>query len=335
MALSNISSIYIRGNEPEAGVIDLSTVTSIVGGYQFDSGATYVTKFILSDDLTGYIGDKFLTTNKAMTELTIPAGVTSLANRSISGNSALKKLTILGRATTIGGDALVYSASSSTKLDIIYGRIGSPAANFAQSKGIAFADLTGDRYDGEVTFSGDCGNGVYFKLIENDTADTYTLYFYGTGTEIINGNTATELNAPWADYADKITKVVYRGSIESMGDYNVFDFSGLNSISANYFFTSAKKLQYVRLPALQYVRLPANIGTSARGMFNNNAALKAVSFGSAELVTSLRQALQASAIILLKMSIILLHLSFLQQLQHSMMSAAMLTGMHLLADLMQ
>ncbi len=230
MASDNISSIYIRGNEPEAGVLDLSCVTSFIGGYQFDSGAKYATKLILSDDLTGTIGDKFFTTNSKLTELTIPAGVTSLANRSISGNSALKKLTILGKDTAIGAEALVYSASSSTKLDVIYGVIGSPAETFAKNNNIEFVDLTGDKYDGEVVINGECGIDVYFKLVENDTADTYILYFYGTGTEIVSGNSASSLNAPWAAYGDKITNVVYRGSIASMGSYNLAGLSSLESI---------------------------------------------------------------------------------------------------------
>ncbi|MBR3966601.1 MAG: leucine-rich repeat protein [Clostridia bacterium] len=223
-----LNCIYIAGNEAVSGTVDLSYVTTLSGGFQFD-GCSKIANIIFSENLTSQIGDKFIGYNSSIKTLTVPASVPSIHKRALYRNTALKELTILGFSTALPSDMFTYD-NNTTSVDVIYGISGSPAHTFAVNNGITFYDLTGDQYDGEITLNGACGTEVYFKLIENDIADTYTLYFYGTGTEIVSGNTATELKAPWASYADKITDVVYRGAIESMGAYNLVGLSNLKSI---------------------------------------------------------------------------------------------------------
>ncbi len=221
-----LSAFYIAGNEPVTGTLDLSYVTNMSGGYQFD-GCKVVKNVIFSENLVTPIGDKFIGYNDTITSITIPASVPSLASRALFNMTALKELTVMGAATAIPDD-LQTKDNNTTRLSAIYGRSGSSAANYASKNNIAFYDLTGDKYDGDITAYGDVGTNVYWKLIENEISGTYTLYFYGTGSEIVSGCDENGGEAaPWAAYADAITKVVYRGSISSMGAYNL---SGLTAL---------------------------------------------------------------------------------------------------------
>ncbi len=217
-----LKSIYIKGNDPVDGLFDLSYVTSFPDGYQFDI-APKLTKLILSENIQGSLGDKFVT-GSALTELTVPATVSSLASRAIINNSKLKSLTVLGE-TVIPQDLVSHKDNSSTALTAVYGRFNTPAEAFANGNNITFYDLTGDKNDGIVIAGGECGSDVYWKIVENEAAGTYTLYFYGEGTTIDIGS-----GAPWSAYASSITNVVYRGAINSMGANNLSGLTALEGV---------------------------------------------------------------------------------------------------------
>lgn len=212
----NLKTIYISGNTPVTGTLDLSCVTSLPGGYQFDGG-TSATTIILSDDLSGTLGDKFVSYNNTLRELVLPAGVVSIGSRTFCDCSALKTLKVLG------GTSFATPSYGSTTFETIYGYVGTPAETLANTLGVTFRDLTGDQYDGEVEYRGDCGDSVYFKIISNGD-DTYSMYFYGAGETIVK-----ESPAQWSAYADKITYVVFRGDINRIGVGTLSDLTNLRS----------------------------------------------------------------------------------------------------------
>lgn len=210
----NLKTVYISGSTPNAGTLDLSCVTSFPGGYQFDGG-TSATAIKFSDDLSGTLGDKFVSYNSTLKELVLPANLVLAASRAFYDCSALKTLKVLG------GTSFENPNYGNTKFDTIYGFVGTPAESLANTLGVTFKDLTGDRYDGEVEYRGNCGDGVYFKIISNGN-DTYTMYFYGTGDTIVK-----ESPAQWSAYSDKITSVIFRGNINKIGVGTLSELSNL------------------------------------------------------------------------------------------------------------
>ncbi len=225
---TSLNCVYIKGSTPVVGKADLSKITTFEGSYQLD-GCKLISDIILSDNLTSGIPDKFIGYNTSIKSLVVPESVPSIHKRALYRNTALKELTVLGFDTVLPADMLTYD-NNTTTLTKIYGRAGSAANTFADNNGIEFVDLTGDKYDGEIAYPGKCGDDVYFKLIENELADTYTIYFYGNGTSIESGNTASSIYAPWLSYIGKITSAVFRGNITSIGEYTLSGMSSLKSI---------------------------------------------------------------------------------------------------------
>ncbi len=134
-----LTCIYIAGNTPEVGVLDLSGITSFkAASYAFDNVRNAAIKAIkFSPDLTGTFDTEFIK-NIGITELEIPAGVTKLGNKSLTMTNKLKTLTILGMETVIESDAVF---ASNTAYPAIKAKAGSKAAEFALANGYTFIDL--------------------------------------------------------------------------------------------------------------------------------------------------------------------------------------------------
>ena len=229
---ANLSTIYVKGNTPETGTYDLSYVTSMTGGYQFDgAGKTTLKNIKLSSSLTGAIGDKFVSYNSSLEEISFPKGVTSLANRAIHCCTKLKTLKVYGENTAIGENFLKVD-NDTTSLTVIYGIEGSPAQTYAENNSIEFKTLSSTDSNIENMPIGD---NVLYRLIKNsDGEDTYTMEIYGEGTKAYaadsNGN---KVNMNWNlvgdrsynDYASRITKI--KISTGTITEYQGYMFKGL------------------------------------------------------------------------------------------------------------
>ncbi|MBQ8208222.1 MAG: leucine-rich repeat protein [Clostridia bacterium] len=108
-AASKLRSVYVKGTEVISGQVDLSNITSIEGSRTFDSSKK-ISKIILSENLTGELKVEIFKATQ-ITEISIPAGVTSIAAEAFDACSALTKVVINGMETTISQYAF---ASSST-----------------------------------------------------------------------------------------------------------------------------------------------------------------------------------------------------------------------------
>ena len=147
-----LSSIYITGGTPEAGVFDLSCVESFEGAsYVFDNAQSLASvKF--NSALTGSLGTEFIKSATKLTELTIPEGVTQIKSKALSGLNYLKVLTILGTETTLAGDDVF---NMNTTFPAIKAKADSKAAEFAKTNGYTFIDLdTGETTKGTKTTTG-------------------------------------------------------------------------------------------------------------------------------------------------------------------------------------
>ncbi len=212
-----LSAFYVSDEAFCEGTLDLSYVTNLSGAYQF-TGCKGFERVIFSENLSTPIGTSFFGSNGNITAITLPKNVPSVDANAFKSMTGVRELTVLGRNTVIPENLNISGLTS------VKGREGSTAWSFANAKNIPFTDITGDRYDGDVVLEGEVGENVYFKVVTNGASGTHTLYFYGTGTTIVKGDTA-----PWADYSDSIVKAVFRDRIGSVGAYTL---EGLSSLTA-------------------------------------------------------------------------------------------------------
>ena len=242
----NLASIYVKGNEALSGTYDLTYVTSMTGGYQFDgAGKNVLSDLILSEKLTGTLGDKFIGYNTKMTSLKIPEGVAALTNRAIFRCTALKELTVLGSSTSIPSDFLKLSdEAGKTVLSTIYGREGSSAQTYAESNSIEFSVIQ------EVIATGKAGADLYWRITEEEDGSR-TMTIYGTGTYIqpydavndVYGFSGTGLNA-WtakahevfdfykyaSDPVNKLTTIVIDATYEKIQGYTFASFDYVTTL---------------------------------------------------------------------------------------------------------
>ena len=232
---TNLSTIYVAGNTAITGTYDLSYVTSMTGGYQFDgAGKSVINNIIFSDSLTGAIGDKFVSYNTSLTEIEFPEGVTSLANRTVYNCSALKTMTVLGAETTIGENFL-KTDSNTTVLTTIRGVEGSPAQTYADANSITFVSLA------EPIAKGKAGEDLNWKVTQEED-ESYTMTIYGTGTYIRPYITETgefdtsiawnedHSQYDWADYAGSITKIVIEAPVTKILGYTFASFNNATTL---------------------------------------------------------------------------------------------------------
>ena len=223
---ANLSTIYVKGNEPVTGTYDLTYVTSMTGGYQFDgSGKTTLKEVKLSDNLTGGLGDKFISYNSSLKSITIPAGVTSFSYRTFNQCTALKEVTFLGNPTIpnnflLNVDEQVnkddISKGYKTYIDTIYAKEGT---NIQTWVGTANAKYEEIGVTHRVTFSAleeePVAKGTYSDA-------TWTLTTGEDGKYVITiGGDVTSLPAASSDwgldsYKADVTKVVITAPITSL-----------------------------------------------------------------------------------------------------------------------
>ncbi len=231
-----LTTIYIKGNEPIEKTWDLSLVTSMSGSYQFD-GAGKKSGFdnvILSDNLTGAIGDKFISYNSSLEEISFPEGVTSLVERALYNCTALKTITVNGANTSISENFL-KTDNNTTVLTTIRGVAGSPAQTYADANGITFIPLS------SAIAQGKAGENLVWNVTQEDD-ESYTMTITGTGSKIQSyiaesgtfetseGYGKDHSKYDWAGYYALIDKIVIDAPVTYVCGYTFAPFNNVTTL---------------------------------------------------------------------------------------------------------
>lgn len=245
---SRLATIYIRGNEPIDGMIDLSNITSL-GVYCFD-GCRAIESIKFGANYVGNIPTEFLKNNSKIKEIELPEGVTTVKSNSLVKLSALETLIVNGMDTLLESENVFGSAST---FPAIKAHAGSSAERFAIENGFTFIDIdTGETTEGtrlapsaEEESSGGTSGGTSsgFTPKEGTTdwghstqtygemtiVNTYWAYFEDTQTlEFTTGGggyneTGKESDCDnpekgWGNYKDVVEHIIVNGGIHKMSN---------------------------------------------------------------------------------------------------------------------
>ncbi len=264
---ANLSTIYVKGNEPVTGTYDLTYVTSMTGGYQFDgSGKTTLKEVKLSDNLTGGLGDKFISYNSSLKSITIPAGVTSFSYRTFNQCTALKEVTFLGNPTIpnnflLNADEQVdknnISKGYKTYIDTIYAKEGTSIQTWVDTANAKYEEIgvthrvTFSALEEEPVARGKAGENLTWKIM-NENGE-YVMYIQGTGNTIRGYNTETGAfetaqgyggpavaKFDWAPYATSIKKMVIEAPVTAIYGYNLANFDNCHTVELPTSMTAIK-----------------------------------------------------------------------------------------------
>ena len=199
---SRVATLYITGNEPETGVVDLRNVTSLGGMCLAHVRATSI---LLSDDLTGTWGNNLFFQCTNVEYIRIPKGVTKLDQAPFNG--------IVNSLTTIlvENPDLVFPNLASydpfrgaSNLSTIIGYKGSTAETYAEAKGLTFIPIDAA---GVLTFEG-------FRIRESDYNGLRSIYNANlteissraaSGLTVVEYGSILASTEKLAEYGDELT----------------------------------------------------------------------------------------------------------------------------------
>ncbi len=267
----NITTIYYKGEEPIIGTADISSVVDFYTGYTFD-GLSKIEKYILSEHLNEALLPEVFKGNSKLTQITVPASVTAIGDRTFANCSSLRTLTVLGMDTSVSAYAFANKSSNPTTNYIdnvtIVAYEGSVAQSFAKTNLMKFRNIeTGVETDykalvGETVASGTMCDGITYEIVNN--GEEYSLIFTGDGADI----TAEVESLPYASYADQITKVIIRDG-KNIGDNLFANMKNLTTVELNAYvttlgesvFAGCEKLSSIYIADTALIEGHANLAT--------------------------------------------------------------------------
>lgn len=202
---------------------------------------------------------------------------------------------------TIAGKTYTYSSGISpiqktANADIYLTEDGKVFAYTLEDGDTVFAS-SGEPAIEPTAPSGSCGENAIWSLADG------ILTISGTGNmdemALASGSTSEDTR-PWAEYADKIGKVVLDEGITSIGDYAFSGFTALHEVSISSTvskigtgaFSDCSSLEGITIPtnvkeigsrafsgcgALRSISIPEKISVISEGLFKNCTSLKTVS----------------------------------------------------------
>ncbi len=193
---STISSLYIRGNENTYALFDLSNI-EVIGPYCFD-GCYKLSMVSLNNNMKGEIpAEAFKGT--ALGEITIPEGITKIANRAFAQTGALDNLYFLGMETVIESDDVF---AGNFTYPTIKAKTNSKALEFAIAGSYTYVDIdTGVKTQGEKPTTGISQGDIVPDDLPEFTPEGATLYGHMTGLYLSN----YIINTFWAYYDETKT----------------------------------------------------------------------------------------------------------------------------------
>ena len=242
---AQLTSIYYSGNEPAAGVADLSGVMTL-GSYVFDNCKKLAT-FKLSESFAGGL-EKEAFKWTAIKEFTIPAGTTAIGSKTFGYCGSLESVWCYSANYTLEANAF----DSCGKLTYIYGIPGTPLEEYCRTKDISFRNINNpDEYIYKSTKEPEIfdpsGATAYGNIInywnDNVVVDVYWLFYEDTKTLKFISNkvghnetgncTYDKENHAWESYKDNIEHVVIGKGISKISQKAFQGMTALKTVKSN------------------------------------------------------------------------------------------------------
>lgn len=292
-----LKTVYIAGNEPENGTLDLSCIEKF-SGYEFHAttAVKLIKKVIFNPNMTEYISAYLFHNQTGITEIEIPAGVSEIKKNAFKATDYIQTFKVLGKDTTFES-ADVFS--DCTGFPKIVGLVGSKAEEFAKENGYTFVSLETN----ETVFEGTKApakvrtetpdTGTDTPKPDVPVSDDPTLEkFDPTGATAYGHMTGEYLGTPnvdtyWAYYEDTKTLKFTSGTTSynetgnvgncdkgtaSWADYKK-DVEHIE-IGANFNYISFKA--FIGCPKLIDIKIPASISQIGALAFQGNSSLTTI-----------------------------------------------------------
>ena len=238
----------------------------------------------------------------SLTTITIPQGINAIGNNAFKGCSKLKTVNIPKSLNKIWGSAFagcsaladVFYKGTDTEWNSIEIYIDNAPLFKATLHTEGSADFTGD--------SGSCGSGISYTL---STDGVLTISGSGKMSDFDSndyGGGVCFYKAPWNDYKDKVTKVVFKGAVTYIGNgsFNgcgkltsislpdsltsigkgVFTNSGITSLTLPSGMTSIPNYAFDGCTNLKTVTIPSSVSTIGTKAFANCWSLSTVNIAN-------------------------------------------------------
>ena len=222
-------------------------------------------------------------TNEALTELEIPASVTSIGDQALSISHLERLIMQSTTSPTIGASCVSAHAEN---LSIIY-----PCDEGA---GASYVDAWGIEYYKYLTPAEPCGYEKPAYIVEGSCGDNATYSFNAaTGILTISGTGAISdyngTNMPWISFKDFITSVVVGDGITAIGNRNFYGHSNITSITLPASLESIALSAFSECSKLTSVTIPTNVTSIGQSAFSNCTALNSVTFATPASLTTIGQ----------------------------------------------
>ena len=243
----SLKTIYIRGNEPTEGVLDLSPVTSYENDV-FLATKNYSTVIFNS----AYTGDipKELFKSSGISKLELPEGVKTVKNSAFANVTSLYTLTILGSDTVFESMDVFLGCSVFPR---IKAKAGSKAEAFAKENGFTFIDLDTDE--------------ISAGTLALPTPKPEDAPFDPTGATAYGHTEGQYYNTYWAYYSETKTLKFISGTSTKWNETGSFT-RGIADCWRAY------------IGEIEHIEIGPYIDKISQGAFENHTALKDVKLGS-------------------------------------------------------
>lgn len=239
----------------------------------WNSSAENIVSISLPDGLKNISKQAFLNlTNSALTELTIPASVTSIGNQAIGITYLESLICNPTTAPTLGVNSLYAHAEN---FSIIY-PCGS-GESYVNNWTSFYSYLTPAEPCSEpkpaFNPSGDCGTNAHYSF----NGSTGVLTISGTGE---TDNTYSSSTIPWYSYSALVTSVVVEEGITTIGQYFFSGLTNLSSVSLPSTLTAINKNAFSSCSTLTSITIPTGVTTLGSSAFASCSQLASVSLPS-------------------------------------------------------
>ncbi len=185
-----------------------------------------------------------------------------------SSGTAVKNATVNEDKTNSKGEVVLYLTKGNHTLNVTDGKVDMSYSIVVTEAGVHRftlnqSDSSATIIGGVVTASDQCGDNVYYKLYGD------TLEIYGTG-DMWDGE------GKWSKYRDKITKVVIRNGVTSIGDDAFECYHNLESVSIPNSVTVIGAYAFDSCWNLQNINIPNGVTYIGKRAFYNCGALKSI-----------------------------------------------------------
>lgn len=210
------------------------------------------------------IGESAFADCYSMTLVTIPASVKSISEDAFEDSGALLSIiSEIENPFAIDESAFEDNYETAT----LYVPIGKKTLYQAAEGWKNFKNIV--ETEPVPPTNGQCGEKVFWKYDTN----TETLTIEGNGAMY---DFATSDKMPWAAYKDKITTVVVREKVTTIGNGAFYGFGKITSVTLPYSLTGIGQMAFLSCTSLTSIDLPIELETIGRQAFTNCTGLSKI-----------------------------------------------------------